>query len=101
MHASLPAAVHGHCTQPGECLCSEGYTGSLCETGTGILSSAIGIYTKFTCYSSLHVDINNIGICNCFLAHGSEKSVMVINYKMWFITIKYRKSVAIEDHSRN
>ena len=95
MHASLPAAGQGYCTQPGECLCSEGYTGSLCETGTGIIIVICnGIYTKFICYSSLHIDINNIGICNCFLAHGSEKSVMVINYKMWFITIKYCKSVA-------
>ena len=51
-----------------------------------------GIYTKFTCYSSLHATILVFVIA--LLAHGSEKSVMVINYKMWFITIKYCKSVA-------
>lgn len=44
LHVALTAApTRGYCTRPGECLCYEGYTGTLCEmttTSSGIVTQS-------------------------------------------------------------
>jgi len=95
MHASLPAAGQGYCTQPGECLCSEGYTGSLCETGTGILSSAMA----FILNSLVTVPYMLISTILAFIIASWH---MVVRKVLWSLIIRCGSlPSSTKDHSHN